>query len=56
MMEFKNYIQIAIIIIQIILLVGGIILTLLEIIDNMWPFTIVIWILCFICILIGVLK
>jgi hypothetical protein len=55
-MEFKNCIQFAIIIIQIILLVSGIILTLLKVVDNMWPFTIAIWVLCFLCILIGVLK
>ena len=55
-MNSKSFIQIAIIIIQLILLASGMILTLLKIVDNMWPFTIVIWILCFICILIGVLK
>ena len=52
-MGFKHYIQIAIIIIQIVLFVIGTVLTLLKVIDNMWPFTIVICGLCFLSILIG---
>lgn len=55
-MNSKSFIQIAIIIIQLILFASGIILWQLKIIDSIWPFTIVIWLLCFICILIGVLK
>lgn len=55
-MNFKNYIQFAIIIMQIILLAIGSTLTLLEIVDNMWPFTIAIWILCFLCIMVGILA
>lgn len=55
-MNSKNYIQIAIIIMQIILLASGSTLTLLKIVDNMWPFTITIWILCFLCIMVGILA
>ena len=54
-MGFKNYIQIAIIIMQIILLATGSTLNLLKIVDNMWPFTITIWVLCFLCIMVGML-
>lgn len=55
-MSDKYIIQIAIILMQIILFVSGFILTLLKVVDNMWPFTIAIWVLYFLYIMVGILS